>query len=400
MNILYLTSEYKDESLGKDDPFVLISNSFCRKWIKQGHRVIVIHNASCFPRIIYYVPSKIKKLFENKYGYCWGSYKSVCKKKYVDNGVDVYRFPIKKYIPHRSPSDRVLRIASDNIVAALKKQDFIPDVIMGQWGSPQAEIISRLSRVYSCPTSVVFHGTYIDKDNKGFLSDLSNISKIGARSNRQAEVIQKKMNLDTKPFVCYSGLPDEYIEQYHLNIEKYTHITKWKFAFVGRLVQYKKADIIIRALARLENIDWELNIVGDGAQLDELKNIAINSNCENKVIFHGNIPRDGVLNLLNDCHSFIMASVGEVFGLVYLEAMGASCITVASKNGGIDGVIKDGQNGFLIEEGSEEELYELIKNMVVTDSETLKKIASNAYETALNFSEDKVAIDYLNKVYK
>lgn len=398
MNILYLTSEYKDESLGKDDPFVFISNSFCRKWVKQGHKVVVIHNASCFPKIIYYIPSKIKKIFEKKFGYCWGSYKSVCEKKYIDNGVDVYRLSIKKYIPHRSPSKKVLKNASDTIVAILRKQNFIPNVIIGQWGSPQAEIISRLSRVYSCPTSVVFHGTYIDKKNTDYLSDLATINKIGARSNSQAEIIQKKLNLDMKPFVCYSGLPDEYIKQYHLNLEKYTHIIKWKFVFVGRLVEYKKADIIIKALSRIDNINWELNIIGDGAQLNELKKIAIANNCEKKVIFHGNIPRDKVLEILNGCHCFIMASVNEVFGLVYLEAMGASCITVASKKGGIDGVIINEQNGFLIDEGSEEQLYELIKDITVVDPETLKKIASKAYETALSFSEDKVAIDYLNKV--
>ena len=37
-----------------------------------------------------------------------------------------------------------------------------------------------------------------------------------------------------------------------------------------------------------------------------------------------------------------MISELETFGLVYIEAMAAGCITIASRNEGFDGIIKDG----------------------------------------------------------
>ena len=38
----------------------------------------------------------------------------------------------------------------------------------------------------------------------------------------------------------------------------------------------------------------------------------------------------------------------EAYGLVYLEAMARGCITIASRDEGFDGVIKDGINGFCL----------------------------------------------------
>lgn len=40
-----------------------------------------------------------------------------------------------------------------------------------------------------------------------------------------------------------------------------------------------------------------------------------------------------------------MISRNETFGVVYLEAMAAGCITIASRNVGYDGIIVDRVNG-------------------------------------------------------
>ena len=55
---------------------------------------------------------------------------------------------------------------------------------------------------------------------------------------------------------------------------------------------------------------------------------------------------------------FILPSRNETFGMVYMEAMASGCITVCSKNDGVDGIIRDGINGFLCED-IEETLIEM-----------------------------------------
>lgn len=399
MNIAYLTSEYRDFRIKKGDKYTYISNSFCREWVQQGHNVIVIHNASCFPKVVYNVPQFIKRVYEVKSGSTWGSFDAVKRDKYCDQGVTVYRLPMKKLIPHKSPSKRRLDVQTSSIRRILDDNQFVPDVIIGQWASPQIELIYRLKDIYKCRTSVVLHGKgYIEDKNYPIFEYLKKIDRLGTRSETHSISVMQQLSLQEKPFVCYSGIPDEYVKSYQINTSKFETVKKWKFAFVGRLVEYKKADVLIRALNRVSGLNWELNIVGEGGQMSELKRFCNELGCQDRVVFHGKVDRSRVMEILSECHCFVMISVGEVFGLVYLEAMGACCITVASFGGGIDGVIQNEWNGFLTEEGDEDKLCELISRIVNSSTEDLQTIALKGYRTAVEFAESKVADKYLKTV--
>ena len=76
--------------------------------------------------------------------------------------------------------------------------------------------------------------------------------------------------------------------------------------------------------------------------------------------------------------------------MVYLEALASGCITICRKKDGIDGIIKDGFNGFLCEDNLEE-LF--IKIFEISDKTTILR---NAYATAQNFTAKKVAENYIN----
>lgn len=103
---------------------------------------------------------------------------------------------------------------------------------------------------------------------------------------------------------------------------------QWKFVYVGRLVKYKRIDSIIKVLADISNIDWELDIIGEGSEKEYLTELAARLHQSNRINFCGCLPRDEVMNKMKDAHCFIMVSKNEIFGLVYLEAMAASCITI------------------------------------------------------------------------
>ena len=44
---------------------------------------------------------------------------------------------------------------------------------------------------------------------------------------------------------------------------------------------------------------------------------------------------------------FVLPSVNETFGMVYLEAMSQGCIPIGTSGEGIDGIIENGKNGYL-----------------------------------------------------
>lgn len=399
MRILVLSSVYRDESLGRVDTSTNVVNLFVREWNKQGHEVLVIHNSHCYPKIVHKIPKKVKKMLASKMGFEISDYEAVKEKEFMDYGVKIFRLPIKKFIPHCKPSNNVIEKQVNRIIEILKKENFKPEVITGHWASPQMEIISKLKMKYNCRTAIVLHGVgYIGSSGYRIKDYLKNIDLIGARSLSQSRRLKDILKLEQLPFVCSSGIPDEYIDSYKLNTEKYNDIKTWRITYVGRLVSYKNIDSTIRALSEINDINWEFNIVGEGAQYCELEKLARGLNCIERIHFFGHIQRNEVMQILKDTHIFVMISKDEVFGLVYLEAMAASSLVVASRNGGVDGIIVDNENGFLCTEGNTKELKGILINIMDKDKESLKHIVAKGYERVKDYSDYKVAERYLCKI--
>lgn len=117
-----------------------------------------------------------------------------------------------------------------------------------------------------------------------------------------------------------------------------------------------------------------------------------------KVTFTGKIPRNQIINYLDKAECFAMLSQGEAFGLVYLEAMSRGCITVAAKNEGVDGIIIDGENGFLCNAGDSDEFASVIARINAMTPEQRKKISEKGRATVAELTDKKVARMYLRSV--
>lgn len=401
MNILVLTSVYRDDSLGNMDKSTNIVNLFVREWKKTGHNIIVVHNSHQYPLLLHFIPRKLKDKIATNIGFYISDYDAVKTAQYKDQGVAVYRIPIHKIIPHKTPNTYTIKRQVKKIIGILRKNNWTPNIVIGHWASPQIEIMSELKKTYSCKNAIVLHGIdYISDEkfrNKGYLS---NIDLIGCRSHTQAQIVKDMLSLPDGPFVCSSGVPDAYLERFPLNVEKFKSIKKWKFVYVGRLVKYKRIDSIIKVLADISNIDWELDIIGEGSEKEYLTELASRLHQSNRINFCGCLPRDEVMNKMKDAHCFIMVSKNEIFGLVYLEAMAASCITIGSKGEGIDGIMVNNENGFLCDPDNNDELRETIISIVNMNVNKLINIASSAYNTAIANSDSKAAELYLNNVLK
>ena len=130
--------------------------------------------------------------------------------------------------------------------------------------------------------------------------------------------------------------------------------------------------------------------------MENLKALTSKYSLYDHVHFWGRIPREQVIRIMNETDCFIMVSKFETFGLVYLEAMAKGCITIASKNEGMDGIIRNGENGFLCEAGNWKDLKRTIDMINSLSSENKQKISDNARKTAVTLTDRKVAIHYLD----
>ncbi len=144
--------------------------------------------------------------------------------------------------------------------------------------------------------------------------------------------------------------------------------------------------------------NFELVIAGEGFERENLEKKVKLLGIQSNVIFTGKKTRDEVNSIMNEADCFVMVSETEAFGLVYLEAMGKGCITIGTKGQGIDGVIVNGENGFLCEAKNSDNLAEIFKHIYSLPPDKLLDISRNALETAKNMTDHKVAEKYINTV--
>lgn len=143
---------------------------------------------------------------------------------------------------------------------------------------------------------------------------------------------------------------------------------------------------------------FKITFVGAGNDKRQIVRKAKESRCTDRIHFTGRIPREEIFSLLDRSDVFIMISKIETFGLVYLEAMARGCIVVASKNEGMDGIIKHGFNGFLCTAGDEKELQIVIEQIKGMSSHQLESMSIESIKTAQQYTDSNVARDYIKAI--
>jgi len=127
---------------------------------------------------------------------------------------------------------------------------------------------------------------------------------------------------------------------------------------LGRLVQRKGIDNVIRAVARLDaTLRPRLYIVGGaGTEPDErrdpeiarLRAVAAESGAEGRVVFVGARAGDDLARWYSAADVFATTPWYEPFGITPLEAMACATPVVASRVGGLQYTVVDGKTGFLV----------------------------------------------------
>lgn len=316
------------------------------------------------------------------------------------NGVQIFRLPLKKIKPHGKFSSFKINNQVKKIENILTIEKFVPKVIISHWINPQIDLAIKLGRKYNATTSLVFHGDCTEKNIGKFnlIESINKLDAIGCRNDTYADYVEKKLNLQKKPFICYSGIPDDLAEQQMNNIDLIEYENGLNFIYVGRLIKYKNVDVIIRALHEKYKNEATLHIVGEGAEEENLKQLSRQLNIEKNVVFHGQLSRDKVYEMMKKSYCFIMVSDNETFGMVYIEAMLAGCVTIASEAGGVDGVIVDGKNGFLSKQGDVAALVKTLNRIEEKSKQEITNIRKNAVLTAYGYRDSEIAKKYLDDV--
>lgn len=401
MNILVLSQLYPEPDDHGGHTQTKIVEYFAKEWVKAGHRVVVIHNASKFPTFFYFVPEKIVKIVLSGKNTIKFSYKARHVLARTEYGIRVVRYPMLKLWQGATYSDRVISRQVAKIVSYIDKIGFKPDLILGHFAYPQLPLIYELKKRYNSITSIVFHNDCNVNTIQKYciFKYINQIDVIGCRSKFEAKNVMNLLALRKEPFICYSGLPDDMVNNEVYSNDRFDGPIK-TIIYAGGIERVKGVYTLVSAFGKVfqNSFDSKCLLIGDGPEKYGIETLVHNLNIDDKVTVTGWVSRSEVFSYMRMAHCFVMVSKNETFGMVYMEAMLCGCIVIASKDGGFDGIIQHGINGYLCEQNNEAELENLLGLIKNESAEKLKDISRNAYNTARQYTESKVAKYYLDNV--
>lgn len=163
---------------------------------------------------------------------------------------------------------------------------------------------------------------------------------------------------------------------------------------VGRLVKRKSIETIIYALAEIENKDIKLLILGDGPEKNFLSDLAIKEKVEDNIIFCGYVSAEDKYKYLSLSDAFILTSLHEGFGIVFMEAMYCSLPIICTNHGGQTDFLEEKQNALLIDVGDVESCKNSIIELSV-NKKLYKTLSDNNKEKVKEFYAESVAMRYV-----
>src|SRR5690606_37146156 len=176
------------------------------------------------------------------------------------------------------------------------------------------------------------------------------------------------------------------------------HDKFFNMVYVGRLEKVKNVDTLLRAFSQLENEQLRLTLVGDGRERENLENLVRELELSDKVSFEGFQSDPG--KYLSAADLYVLPSYSEGFGIAAVEAMFLKVPVLATNVGGIPEFIKDGENGWLFDPKSLEELVSKLEEILSLNTESRNAIGIKGYEAVNERFKIENYIENLQKLYE
>ena len=117
---------------------------------------------------------------------------------------------------------------------------------------------------------------------------------------------------------------------------------------VSRLDSGKRVNELVDIMSKIKN-DWNLYIIGDGKEYNNLKNQIKKLNLQDRVFLEGYKTKKEIEKYMLKSSLFLMTSITEGLPMVLLEAMsyGIPCVAYETDSG-VSDIIDNNENGYVI----------------------------------------------------
>lgn len=236
------------------------------------------------------------------------------------------------------------------------------DLIHANWIFPEGMVALQLKKKFNIPFVISLRGTDVNNLKIGSLNHYF-AKKILKEAKYVASVSKDLLNKCTELRLNVPASKKKLVHNFYesekfiikdkkeakkkLNLNKESSM----IFFAGGLVKNKNPQLLIEAFAKIKNIDnLNLFIAGTGNEATNLEKSIKLLKLEKNVKLVGSLDMDEIINFYNAADVFCLPSLKEGLPNVVIESLLCGTPAVASAINEIPYIIKNGVNGFLIDE--------------------------------------------------
>ncbi len=251
-------------------------------------------------------------------------------KAYEMSGVEVKLVALDD--PRKGTFRTVLKYATltvRSVVAALRLK---PDAIEGHYLVPTGFITALAGRAARVPFVLYAHGSDVRVRMPGTAWAVRRAAEIHTNSADTAERIKARFPGVERVMVVPPGVDLDVFKPGERPAGPPTVV------FVGDLLPHKGVDVLLSALALLEDVEWRCLVAGSGPQEAELVALANRLGIAERVTWLGAVSPGDVVTVFTRGDLAVVPSRQDAFGQVAVEALACGVPVVVSAVGGLASV--------------------------------------------------------------
>ena len=169
--------------------------------------------------------------------------------------------------------------------------------------------------------------------------------------------------------------------------------------WTGRMTGVKRSDLVLRgfALLRKRGVRATLCMVGDGPDRPQVEELASELGIVRDCLFTG--YQEDVGRFFAAFDVFVLPSANEGTPVTAIEALASGCPVVATRVGGVPDVVRDGEDGILIDPGSAEQLADALVRLAGDPELRARMGAAGRERTLPRYSVGRL-IDDVDALYR
>lgn len=293
---------------------------------------------------------------------------------YLEDDTNKFHLTRNKFFPI-IPALKLARIIDENDI----------DIIHFHWTRDIATVV--LAKIMSSRKPKVVQSRHMTmtrfKDDFYHKWLYKNVYLIHAVTDQVKEQLEKFIPKDVRP-VCkrvYLGVDEPKVDEHKIvELKNKCNISdEFVIGIFGRIEEGKGQYLLIEALAKLQNKNIKLLIVGhtmDDDYLRELRQRVNDLGLDERIIFVGFTKN--MAEYLNLCDVTVLATKKETFGLVVLESMVNHVPVIATNAGGPLEIIDDEVDGLFFDR-SVDDLVQKIEYLA-SNEDIKNSFSQKAYE--------------------